>query len=441
MAVPESTMTLVTKTYNSIAVDITPPPSYPAYAYTRVTWVDVATGTTGYQDIIGTGTVTLTGLRSRAYHMVMAQTVNTSGDASIITNNSALLTITQFESDTILQSSVEIDTVSVQPNGLVKIEYRCIAIDNASGDLVGARYDPSGGGFLRMTPAETDPAHSGIDGLAFSIAPGTSHVYMWNALADLGEDFFGTVDVSLVFWINGIETAPAYFNSLSVDFREVEYPQAFIAPGDTLTLTFTAFHNGVPADFDVVQVTEVRDPTGAVVAGGPYAATPQTGTGNYSVDIPIAGGATLGQYVAQIDTNTPAVAPFTQQAQLNKAFFVVAASTYGQICTRDDDTVILYGQVYGLDKQPLASKTVVFEYVTDTEHLSRVGSDNVVIETDTLGHFCAALMRKATIRMSIPCYEIHRRIILPDAPYADFIAYGDTQPSIVARDAFGHPIP
>lgn len=439
MAIPASTITLVTKTVDSIVVEVTAPSAFLGYDRTRVTWVDIATGETGFEDIIGDGTVTLTPLRHRALHTVVAQTLTAIDEASIVGPSSIITTISQFESDALLCPQLEIDAVVVQPDGLILIEYRAIALDTSFGDLTSFRYN-AGPGFIRMTPAETHPLHDGIENLSFSLAPGDTHFFVWDAEGDLGDNFVGEVDIKLIATVSGIDTAAALEPDIPIDFRAVAGLQLVVAPGETLDLEFTTFIDGVPADYDLVQVTEVLDPTGATLPGGPFGAISQPGDGNYTVPLAVASTADLGLYTAKVIGRTPATSPFTREASFDAHFFVVSAETFGSICVRDPDTTILYGQLFGPDKRAIANHQIDFRYITDTEEVTQIGLQPISLLTDAQGRFCVALLRRATISIVADDLNISRRILLPDAATASFISFSDSQPSIVARDAYGHPI-
>lgn len=84
-------------------------------------------------------------------------------------------------------------------SGYVQVNYNLVDQQSDPSSLMAYEYSLTGafaGEQSTMTPMPTDPAHSGISGLTSSPS-GVAHTFVWNAAADLGNVYTGTVYVRL----------------------------------------------------------------------------------------------------------------------------------------------------------------------------------------------------------------------------------------------------
>jgi hypothetical protein len=122
--------------------------------------------------------------------------------AFLVSNGSQLVVLdniavgyTQNDPPSVFSLAASQDTNS----GYVYVNYRLRDADSDPEHLVNYEYSLTGafgGEQIPMTPATTDPAHSGITGLTSSPS-GVAHTFVWNALMDLGNTYNATVYVRL----------------------------------------------------------------------------------------------------------------------------------------------------------------------------------------------------------------------------------------------------
>lgn len=120
--------------------------------------------------------------------------LSSNGSQQVILDNIAI-GYTQNATPVIQNLSAAQNTSS----GYVKIDYTLRDDNSDPNSLVDYEYSLTGafsGEQAAMTPAPTDPAHSGITGLSSSPS-GVAHSFIWNARADLGNVYSGTVYVRL----------------------------------------------------------------------------------------------------------------------------------------------------------------------------------------------------------------------------------------------------